>query len=93
MLRPHTPSLLVLYRYSQKLFKAAALIEMLQTEFNVDDVHVPDVPGMFTTFIVKGKPMFVDPKFFTVPYHYGRLMGYDKPFDFSLPNNTDGKKG
>ena len=30
-----------------------------------------------------GTPLFVDGNQFYVPYHYGKIMGYDKPLDFS----------
>lgn len=39
---------------------------------------------MFTSFLVKNKPLFVDPRMFSDLEHYGRLMGYDKPIDFHL---------
>ncbi|XP_037085065.1 transmembrane protein 70 homolog, mitochondrial-like [Pollicipes pollicipes] len=52
--------------------------------FGVDDVTVPAVPGMFTTFLARGRPLFVDAGQFEPIEHYGRLMGYDRPFDFKL---------
>ncbi|CAG9763131.1 unnamed protein product [Ceutorhynchus assimilis] len=55
-----------------------------QTKFKVEDIFVPDVPGMFETFKVKGKPLFVDPRSFDHPEYYANLMGYDKPMDFKL---------
>jgi transmembrane protein 70, mitochondrial len=60
-----------------------------QIKFKVEDVHVPEVPGMFTSFIVNHKgsnpaSLFVDPKLFDDPYHYVKLMGFDKPMDFKL---------
>ncbi|XP_066151260.1 transmembrane protein 70 homolog, mitochondrial [Euwallacea fornicatus] len=55
-----------------------------EMEFKLEDVYVPDVPGMFVTFHIKGKPFFVDPRFFDNPHHYGKLMGFDKPMDFKL---------
>lgn len=45
---------------------------------------VPEVPGMFTSFLVKKRPLFVDPALFDDPEHYVRIMGYDKPIDFKL---------
>lgn len=39
---------------------------------------------MFTSFLVKGIPLFVDPRLFPNPEHYGRIMGYDKPIDLQL---------
>ncbi|XP_022911857.1 transmembrane protein 70 homolog, mitochondrial [Onthophagus taurus] len=55
-----------------------------ETEFTPDDVKVPDIPGMFTTFIAKGKPMFMDARHFGNPSHYAKIMGYDKPIDFKM---------
>lgn len=45
---------------------------------------VPEVPGMFTTFMVGKKSLFVDPKLFPDPTHYIKIMGYDKPIDFKF---------
>ncbi|VEN39943.1 unnamed protein product [Callosobruchus maculatus] len=61
--------------------------QSVQTEFKPEEVKVPDVPGMFTTFIVRGKKLFLDPRLFDNPDHYARLMGYDKPIDFKLYQN------
>lgn len=55
-----------------------------KTSFQAADVYVPDVPGMFTTFKVNGKPLFLDPKQFTDINVYAHLMGYDKPIDFHM---------
>lgn len=70
-----------------------------QIKFKVEDVHVPEVPGMFTSFIVNHKgsnptSLFVDPKLFDDPYHYVKIMGFDKPMDFklNLPAEDDSKK-
>ncbi|CAG9840303.1 unnamed protein product [Diabrotica balteata] len=60
-----------------------------KTEFTPEDVVVPDVPGMFTTFEVKGKALFVDPRLFEDPEHYVKIMGFDKPLDFKLYQTTD----
>lgn len=68
--------------------------------FTPDDVEVPEVPGMFTSFLVKDKatmkqmPLFVDPRVFDDPSHYVKIMGYDKPIDFKLnleSENTEKK--
>lgn len=51
---------------------------------------VPDVPGMFTSFLVKKKEskkthaLFVDPRLFDDTNHYIKIMGFDKPIDFQL---------
>lgn len=65
--------------------------------FTPEDVKVPDVPGMFTSIIVKDTPLFLDPNSFDNPDHYVKIMGYDKPIDFKLNLNEksteDSKKG
>ncbi|XP_063872741.1 transmembrane protein 70 homolog, mitochondrial-like isoform X2 [Scylla paramamosain] len=58
-------------------------------KFTVDDVKVPEVPGMFTTFLVKNRPLFVDPRMFKEMEHYGRLMGYDQPINFHLKEQDE----
>ena len=50
----------------------------------MSDVSVPDVPGMFTTFVAKGKPLFADGNHFQPIEHFGRIMGYDRPVDLKL---------
>lgn len=54
---------------------------MFQLKFKIDDVVAPDVPGMFTSIIVKGTPLFVEASFFDDISHYKKLMGFDKPFE------------
>lgn len=46
---------------------------------------------MFTSFLVKGKPVFVESNHFSQTTHYGKIMGYDKPFNFRLNENADDK--
>ncbi|XP_037891852.1 transmembrane protein 70 homolog, mitochondrial [Glossina fuscipes] len=60
------------------------LMQKIQTKFRPIDVKVPEVPGMFTSFFVGKKALFVDPSMFDNPEHYVRIMGYDKPVDFKL---------
>ncbi|XP_018567654.1 transmembrane protein 70 homolog, mitochondrial [Anoplophora glabripennis] len=55
-----------------------------ETEFKPEEVKVPDVPGLFTTFFAKGKALFLDPRLFDQPEHYAKIMGFDKPLDFKL---------
>ncbi|XP_058122192.1 transmembrane protein 70 homolog, mitochondrial [Anopheles ziemanni] len=55
-----------------------------KTNFKIEDVTVPEVGGLFTTFLVKNKAMFVDPQLFPDPTHYIKIMGYDKPIDFKF---------
>nr|CAD7571607.1 unnamed protein product [Timema californicum] len=61
--------------------------------FHADQVTVPDVPGIFTTFKVNGLPLFVDPSLFKEPAHFARIMGYDKPLDYKLTKVTEDKGG
>ncbi|XP_054732979.1 transmembrane protein 70 homolog, mitochondrial [Anastrepha obliqua] len=60
------------------------ILYKIKTKFKPSDVTVPEVPGMFTSFLVRNKPLFVDPALFEDPEHYVRIMGYDKPVDFKL---------
>lgn len=53
---------------------------------------MPEVPGMFTSFVVNGTPMFVDAKQFTDTDHYIKMMGYDKPLDLKLQIDEDGSR-
>ncbi|XP_042877528.1 transmembrane protein 70 homolog, mitochondrial-like [Penaeus japonicus] len=75
------------YDHEKDLYSATTLSFFLREKkihFKVQDIHVPAVPGMFTTFLAKNKPLFVDPKMFSDLEHFGRIMGYDKPIDFKL---------
>uniref|UniRef100_A0A1I8NYY3 Transmembrane protein 70 homolog, mitochondrial n=1 Tax=Stomoxys calcitrans TaxID=35570 RepID=A0A1I8NYY3_STOCA len=60
------------------------ILQKIQTKFRPSDVKVPEVPGMFTSFMVGNKALFVDPALFDDPEHYVRIMGYDKPIDLKL---------
>lgn len=53
------------------------------TKFKQDDVQVPMVPGLFTSFLVNKKPMFMDPAYVQDTQAYQHLLGYDKPFKAS----------
>ncbi|XP_033160859.1 transmembrane protein 70 homolog, mitochondrial [Drosophila mauritiana] len=71
------------------------LLQKIKTTFRPNDVVVPEVPGMFTSFLVNKRPLFVDPALFDDPEHYVKIMGYDKPIDFKLdltPNMEKSKK-
>ncbi|XP_021963173.1 transmembrane protein 70 homolog, mitochondrial isoform X1 [Folsomia candida] len=59
--------------------------------FHKEDVVVPDVPGPFTSVLVKTKenptkliPLFFAMESFIHPNHYGLIMGYDKPLDLHI---------
>ena len=53
--------------------------------FTPADVEVPAVRNLMTSFMVKGKPLLVNPTAFFHPNHFSHLMGYDKlPEDFTM---------
>lgn len=58
-------------------------------EFTPGDVEIPDIMGIFSSFIVKGVPLFVEPTTFKKTSHYGKIMGFDKPIDFKLGVQSD----
>ncbi|XP_045772349.1 transmembrane protein 70 homolog, mitochondrial [Maniola jurtina] len=60
----------------------------VKLDFKPEDVVVPDVPGMFTTMTAKGKPLFIEARHFTDPMYYAKIMGYDKPLDFKLGEDS-----
>lgn len=73
------------YDSEQDMYSATTLTFFLREKkikFSVNDVKVPSVPGLFTTFHAKDHPLFVEPRMFEDIEHYGRIMGYDKPIDF-----------
>lgn len=84
----------IYFDFSTGKYSAICLTLFLREKkitFTTDDVVVPDVPGMFTSFQIKGIPLFVDPRLFDEPGHYAKIMGYDKPIDFKL-SNVSGQK-
>uniref|UniRef100_A0A182N229 Transmembrane protein 70 homolog, mitochondrial n=1 Tax=Anopheles dirus TaxID=7168 RepID=A0A182N229_9DIPT len=75
------------YDAAKQQYTATTITFFLQrekTHFKIEDVTVPEVGGLFTTFLVKNKAMFVDPQLFPDPTHYIKIMGYDKPIDFKF---------
>ncbi|XP_058835150.1 transmembrane protein 70 homolog, mitochondrial [Topomyia yanbarensis] len=75
------------YDVASKEYTATTISFLLQrqmTKFKLEDVVVPEIPGMFTTFMVGKKSLFVDPTLFPDPTHYIKIMGYDKPIDFKF---------
>ncbi|GIY82482.1 transmembrane protein 70 homolog, mitochondrial [Caerostris darwini] len=55
-----------------------------ELQFGAADVSVPDVPGLLTSVLVKGRPLFVDGDRVQDPDAYSVMMGYDKPLDLKL---------
>lgn len=74
-----------------KTFTATTLSLFLRKKklkFVAEDVVIPEVPGPLTSFVVKKKPLLIDPNYFTDHSAYAHLMGYDKPLDFELRPET-----
>merc|ERR1719402_337652 len=67
-------------------------IKPRKIEFKVNDVEVPDIPGMFTTFKANSVPLFVEGSQFYDIKHYGKIMGYDKPVDLLWDKELDMSK-
>ena len=59
----------------------------MNMKFTAEDVKIPEVAGPFTSLIVKGTALFMDPKFFLDKNAYIHLMGFDKPLDWELPKS------
>ncbi|XP_047353637.1 transmembrane protein 70 homolog, mitochondrial [Vespa velutina] len=55
-------------------------------EFTPDDVVIPEISGIFTTCLIKGKPLLFDENNFNDFNHYQKIMGFDKPIDYKLGN-------
>jgi transmembrane protein 70, mitochondrial len=65
---------------------------IFQTVFKQEEVVKPEMLGLFESFRVRGKSMFVDPALFKDPKDYIRLMGYDKPMDFTYYEDKEKPK-
>ena len=86
------------YNYEEKKFKAILfnfLLIQYKLEFTMDDVFMPDMPGIFTTLRVKSskRNLFVDLNQINDLKITEALLGYDKPFDIkkyqSKPKDED----
>lgn len=64
----------------------------MQIEFTPADVTIPTVLGMFTSCAIKGRPVFIDAKYFTDQEHYIKIMGYDKPLDLLVGDKFTSKQ-
>ena len=52
--------------------------------FTVDDVTVPNVPGLFTSIRVRGVPLFIDRDLFTDRRHFVELFKYTDPLEWEI---------
>lgn len=75
-----------LYHNPDKDVYTAVTYSVLLTEkrsvFHQNQVRIPAVSKMFTTFYAGQVGFLVNPDIFSVPHDYNHLMGYDKPFSF-----------
>lgn len=60
-----------------------------ETQFKQADVLVPLVPGLFTSFQVRKKPMFMDPAYVQDIPAYQHMLGHDKPLTDRPPANRN----
>ncbi|NXA32935.1 TMM70 protein, partial [Eudromia elegans] len=66
-----------------------AILAEKTTVFRQEDVKLPDISKMFTTFYAKTKSMLVNPMLFPNPQDYEHLMGFDKPFYFDFEEEKE----
>uniref|UniRef100_A0A8C6Z3A1 Transmembrane protein 70 n=2 Tax=Nothoprocta perdicaria TaxID=30464 RepID=A0A8C6Z3A1_NOTPE len=66
-----------------------AVLAEKTTVFRQEDVKLPGISKMFTTFYAKTKSMLVNPVLFPNPRDYEHLMGFDKPFYFDLDEEKE----
>lgn len=79
------------YNYEEKKFTAILLsffIREYKLEFSLDDVNVPDLPGLFTTIEIKStkRGLFIDLDQIEDLELTKRIYGFDKPFDIEKFN-------
>lgn len=70
------------FNKNTKTFRAITLnlfMRQIETKFKQDDVVVPMIPGLFTSFTVNKKPLFMDPAYVLDIKAYQHLLGHDKP--------------
>ncbi len=82
------------YDFETQLFKAWVLNlfnRKVSITYKADEVLVPEILGIFTTYTVgaKKKPLFVDPNFVIDFNTYKMMLGYDKPIDFKINKSRD----
>lgn len=65
--------------------------QIKEIKFQASDVTVPDLPGMLSSFSVNGRPLFVDAGMIQDADAYSHMMGYDKPFDFTVKLDDEDK--
>ena len=73
------------------LAKLSFFLQRYEVKFTAEDVVVPDVVGPYSTYLVKGVPVFINRVLFTSKDIYKHMVGYDKPLDMDLsePVNLD----
>lgn len=85
----------IYYNSKSKMYTATTLniiINDVNTSFTREQLIVPEIPGLFTSMKVGNKPLFIDPSLFLDKNAYMRMMGYDKPIDWSFKFKDDSDK-
>lgn len=75
-----------------KVFHLAKLsfwLQRVEVKFTADDVVVPDVAGPYSTYLVKGVPVFINRTLFTSKDVYKHMVGYDKPLIMDLDQSAN----
>jgi len=83
------------YNTNSQVFTAKTyniISQINEIKFKASDVTVPDLPGMLSSFVVQGRPLFVDANMIQDPDAYSHMMGYDKPFDLAIKLDQDESK-
>lgn len=83
------------YDPESKIFTAQTyniVNQIKEIKFKATDVTVPDLPGMLSSFLVNGKPLFVDANMIQDPDAYSHMMGYDKALDFTITEDDETSK-
>lgn len=85
----------IYYKAETGVFTATTynfFVQRKRLTFTPEDVSVPVVPGMFTTIHVKGRPLFLEQSLFRSKQAYIKMMGYDKPLNWEIPNLDKAKE-
>ena len=71
------------------LAKVSFWLHRVEVKFTADDVVVPDVAGPYSTYMVKGVPVFINRTLFISKDVYKHMVGYDKPLIMDIDQSVD----
>ena len=75
-----------------KVFHLAKLsfwLQRTEIKFTAEDVVIPDVAGPYSTYRVKGVPVFINRTLFANKDVYKHMVGYDKPLFMDVKDAVD----